>query len=434
MNINFYIWNDTPKEMRQKILRRSESNIDALIGPVNELVSDVKERGDAALKDYAKKFEKAGLSSILATEEEFDRADQSLDDDLKSAIRHCIANVRKFHEEQFRRIEKHWMFEVEPGVFAGEQINPIDSVGLYVPRGKGAFPSVMYMLCLPAMIAGVPHIAVATPPTPDGSTDAAALYTAKLCGVERVYKMGGAQAIAALAYGTETVQPVKKIMGPGSPYVAAAKRLVSDRVHVGMPAGPSELIVLCDETAHPENTCLDLLNEAEHGDDSCAVLITHDRALAEKVRDILPRFIDAMPDKQARICRDVLQNYGGIIVTDNLGQSIALANEMAIEHLHLKVSNPDQVAPKLLNAGEILIGEHTPTAPANYVIGVNNVLPTGGWAGAYSCTSIWDVMKITSLAQCTAEGLDRIGKTTEIMADYEDFPAHANVIRKRIKT
>lgn len=431
MSINFYRWNDIDNETKARIMRRSQSDIDAVIKDVTPIIEDVKTRGDVALIEYAAKFEKAEITNIKATPKEFAAADGALNDDLKAAIKHCAANVEKFHKEQMRRVEDPWMIEIEPGVFAGEQVSAIDSAGLYVPRGKGAFPSALYMLAIPAVIAGVKNIAVVTPPTADGGIDAATLFTAKLCGIENVYKCGGAQAVAALAYGTKTVPQVKKILGPGSPYVAAAKRICSVVMDAGMPAGPSESIVLADETANPHNTCLDILNEAEHGEDSAALLITHDKTLAEYVQQNLPGIIAELPEPHRSICENVMQNYGGIILTESLEQSIAVSNQYAPEHLHLKTADAQNIAPKLLHAGEILLGEHTPSSLGNYGIGVNHVLPTGGWAHTYSCTSVWDFLKRTSISKCTREGLEALKPSVTTMTDYEGFPAHGDVLRKR---
>jgi histidinol dehydrogenase len=323
------------------------------------------------------------------------------------------------------------MVEIEPGVHAGEQVSPIDSVGLYVPRGKGAFPSTMYMLCIPAVIAGVQKIAVVTPPKNDGTADDASLFTAKLCGVENVYKVGGAQAIAALAYGTETVPRVRKVLGPGSPYVQAAKQMLFGVLDPGMPACSSEAVILCDETADPHNTCLDMLNEAEHGEDSAVLLITHDEKLAAFVQKNLPNYIAELPEPHRTICEKVVKGYGGIILTENLEGSIAFSNEYAPEHLHLKVRDPNAIVPQLKNAGEILIGEYTPSSLGNYGIGVNHVLPTGGFAHSYSCTTVWDFLKRTSLSAVDAQGFASLKGPVETLTNYEGFPAHGNVLRKR---
>lgn len=431
MSINFFIWNETDDATKTRLLRRSQVAIESVVEAVRPIIADVKARGDVALMDCARKFEKAELTSIKATPEEFAAAEKALPEDLKAAIRHCAGNVRKFHEEQMARVEKPWMVEIEPGVMAGEKVTPIESVGLYVPRGKGAFPSALYMLALPAKIAGVSEIAVVTPPRPDGRADDATLFTARLCGIEHVYKAGGAQAIAALAYGTETIKPVRKVVGPSSPYAAAAKKLLADIIDPGMPAGPSEAIILADDSADPYNTCLDMLNEAEHGTDSAVLLVTHDKNLAEFVQQNLPGIIAELPEPHRSICASVMKDCGGIVLTKNLQQSIDLCNRYAPEHLHLKVKDHESVLNLLHHAGEILIGEYTPSTLGNYGIGVNHVLPTGGWAHTYSCTSVWDFLKRTSLSHVTKEGFEGLKNSVLTLTDYEGFPAHGDVLRKR---
>lgn len=432
MAINLYRWHEINKDVKARIMRRAQANIDDVAAKVRPIIEDVRQNGDDALRRYAKQFDKADIIDIRSSDEEFDRAEKRLDNNLKEAIEHCVRNVHKFHAEQMRRVEKPWMIEIEPGVWAGEQVNPIESVGLYVPRGKGAFPSALYMLAVPAVIAGVKNIAVVSPPTAEGATDDATLYTAKLCGVHNVYKCGGAQGIAALAYGTDTVPRVRKVLGPGSPYVAAAKRILSDVMDPGMPAGPSESIVLADSSAHKDNTIWDILNEAEHGIDSAALLVTHDEALALYVQENMPAVIDSLPEPHQSICRSVMKDYGGIILTRDLDESIAFSNEYAPEHLHLKVFDPDTTVSRLLHAGEILIGEYTPSSLGNYGIGVNHVLPTGGWAHTYSCTSVWDFLKRTSLSKCDKAGFHALKDTVTTMTDYEGFPAHGEVLRRRI--
>ncbi len=431
MTVAFYRWSETNDATRQRLLRRAQADIEAVASLVRPIIDDVRARGDAALIEYAKQFEGASLKALRVTEKEFADAEDQIDERLKQAIRRCVKNVRAFHEEQMRRVEPRWMVEIENGVWAGEQVTPIDSVGLYVPRGKGAFPSALYMLALPAVIAAVPEIVIVSPPRADGTTDAATLFTARLCGVENVYKCGGAQAIAALAYGTESVPRVRKVLGPGSSYVAAAKKLLSDVLDPGMPAGPSESIVLADESADPDNTILDILNEAEHGMDSAALLVTHYEALAVYVRDNMSKVIDTLPEPHRGICHHVMRDYGGIILTGSLQESLDFANLYAPEHLHLKVKNGQEIFENIRNAGEILIGEYTPSSLGNYAIGVNHVLPTGGWAHTYSCTSVWDFLKRTSISRCDKAGFEALKDDVEVLTTYEGFPAHGEVLRKR---
>lgn len=433
MSIAYYKWSEIDADTRARLLKRSQADIADVSEVVKPIIADVKNFGDTALRDYAKKFDGADILDIKVSDAEIERAGEGLAPDLKAAITHCAANVKTFHEEQMRRVEKPWMVEIEPGVMAGEKVTAIPSVGLYVPRGKGCFPSTVYMLAHPAVIAGVDTVAIVTPPTPQGTVDEATLFAAKLCGVRDIYKCGGAQGIAALAYGTQTVPKVCKVLGPGSPYVQAAKQLLFNEIDPGMPASSSEAIVLADGSADPHNTCLDILNEAEHGKDSAVLFVTHDEELADYVRKNLPTVIAQLPEPHRSICNHVMSEagYGGIILTENIQQSIAVSNMYAPEHLHLKVANPAEIQSRLLHAGEILIGEYTPSSLGNYGIGVNHALPTGGKAHSYSCTSVWDFLKRISLSEVSKEGFERLAPSVTTMTDYEGFPAHGDVIRKR---
>ena len=307
-------------------------------------------------------------------------------------------------------------------------------MGLYVPRGKGAFPSVMYMLATPARIAGVPRIVVCTPPGPGGEVDPATLVAADLCGVHEIYRVGGAQAIAALAYGTASISRVHKITGPGSGFVTAAKRLLYGTVDVGLPAGPSESITLADEAADPELIARDLLIEAEHGPDSSSLLVTDSRALTEEVLALLPGKMAALPEWRQNFCRTVFEGTegtGGIVLTADMREAVTFVNEYAPEHLGVQVREPFALLPQLKNAGEILIGPYTPFCIGNYCVGTNAVLPTGGFAHTYSCTSVYDFLKRTGIAYLTREGYAALSETTRRLAEFEGFPAHANAVTGR---
>lgn len=433
MDINYFVWKELNKRIKDKLLQRSGSDISSIMEQIRPILADVRFNGDSGVLAYTRKHDKVDIAphQIKVSDEEFENAEQELSDDLKQAILRCADNVKRFHEEQLRRVEKEWIFEVEPGVFAGEKVTPIDSVGLYAPGGKNSFPSSVYMLAIPAVLAGVQNIAVVTPPRRNGSADAAAVFAAKVSGVRNIYKAGGAQAIAALAYGTETIPKVAKVLGPCSPYGAAAKMMLSHIVDPGMTAGPSESIILCDETANPHNSVLDLLNEMEHGSDSASLLVTHHKALADYVFEKLPDVIRSLPEPQKTYCQKVLTSYGGIILTDSMEESISVCNEMATEHLLIKTKDPEETAQHIQHAGEILLGEFTPSTLGNYGIGVNHVLPTGGMARSYSCTSIWDFLKRTSIAKTTKEGLDSLKEPVATIAEYEGFPAHKNALTER---
>lgn len=432
--IHFYELSSLAAAQRARLLRRAEVAIDDLIDYVRPIVRAVRDRGDEALISYMEQFDHVALTPdrLRVSREEIERAHTLLENDVYDAIKHAIHNIRVFHERQMPH--EQWFTEVAPGIMAGEKITPITSVGLYVPRGKGAFPSVMYMLATPASIAGVPRIVVATPPGPDGEVDPASLVAADLCGVHEIYRIGGAQAIAALAYGTETIAPVHKITGPGNPYVSAAKRLLYGTVDVGLPAGPSESILLADDSADPELVARDLLVEAEHGPDSSSLLVTDSRALAEAVRALLPGKIAALPEKRREFCRTGFESEkgtGGIVLAENMREAIAFVNEYAPEHLEVQVREPFAILPALKNAGEILLGQYTPIPIGNYSLGTNAILPTGGKAHTFSCTTVFDFLKRTGIGYLTAEGYEALGELTRQLAEFEGFPAHASVVTER---
>lgn len=431
MKIGFYKWWETDEATKARILTRAQADIADVTDKVRPIIEDVRTRGDAALIEYAQKFDKASLSSLKVTEEEIEQATKTVDPVMKAALDRNIGNVRKFHEEQMRRVEDDWMFEIEPGVWGGEKVTPISSVGLYVPGGKNLYPSTLYMLAVPAVVAKVPKVIMLTPPRADGSVPDILLYAAYASGITEIYKAGGAQAIAAMAYGTQTIPKVHKVLGPCSPFGAAAKQILSGVINPGMPAGPSDSLILCDESADPDNTVWDVLNEAEHGPDSAGVLVTHDEKLALYVHEKLAQVIAELPEPQRGYLETNMAAYSGVILTRSVEESIEVTNLYAAEHVVLKMRDIDSVLPKIVNAGEILIGENSPSSLGNFGIGVNHVLPTGGMAHSYSCTSIWDYLKRTSLARVTAQGLNAMSPAVLAMADYEGFPAHGDVLRKR---
>lgn len=434
--IHFYELATMNTSQRVRLLRRAELQIDELTERVRPIIQAVRDRGDEALIELTERFDHVKLSPdrLRVSHDEIKQAHRALDPSVREAIEHAIRNVRTFHERQMPH--EQWFTEVEPGVMAGEKITPITSVGLYVPRGKGAFPSVMYMLATPASIAGVPRIVVCTPPGPDGTVDPASLVAADLCGVHEIYRAGGAQAIAALAYGTQTIRRVHKITGPGSGFVAAAKRLLYGTVDVGLPAGPSESITLADNSADPELLARDLLIEGEHGPDSSSLLVTDSRSLAEAVMDLLPEKIAALPEWRQDFVRTVFEapeGTGGIVLAASMEEAINFVNEFAPEHLEVQVREPFALLPKLKNAGEILIGHYTPYCTGNYCVGTNAILPTGGFAHTFSCTSVYDFLKRTGIAYLTKEGYASLSETTRRLAEFEGFPAHANAVTDRFR-
>ncbi len=432
--IHFYELSTMDTAQRARLLRRAEIQIDELVERVRPIVEAVRDRGDDALIEFTGRFDRVqlGVDQLRVSRAEIEQAHSQLDSSVRAALEHAIHNIRTFHQRQLPH--EQWFTQVAPGVIAGEKITPISSVGLYVPRGKGAFPSVMYMLATPASIAGVPRIAVCTPPGPQGEVDPASLVAADLCGVHEIYRVGGAQAIAALAYGTHSIARVHKITGPGSGYVAAAKRLLYGTVDVGLPAGPSEAITLADENASPELLARDLLIEAEHGPDSSSLLVTDSRSLAERVMALLPSKMAALPEWRQAFVRTVFEapeGTGGVVLAGSMREAIDFVNTYAPEHLEVQVREPFALLPELKNAGEILLGPRTPFSTANYSVGTNAVLPTGGFAHTFSCTTVYDFLKRTGIAYLAPEGYASLSETTRRLAEYEGFPAHANAVTER---
>ncbi|MCK5197784.1 MAG: histidinol dehydrogenase, partial [Spirochaetales bacterium] len=369
-------WNDLPANRKNFFLKRSESDISEVMDSVAEIINTVRHGGDQALLDYTLKFDKVNLSekNLRVSEKEFEEAEKNLPKAVKSALEYAITNIKRFHETQ--KPSSMNFDEIRPGLFAGEKSIPIESAGLYVPRGRGSFPSMLYMLAVPAAVAGVERICVITPPGEDGQVDPGCLYAAKLCGIDEVYRVGGAHGIAALAYGTESIQAVHKITGPGSMYVTAAKRILYGTVDVGLPAGPSESVILADGNADPWKLALDLLVEAEHGSDSSAVLVTTSTDLAEKTANYIEELIANLTEPRRTFVSDVFKGYGAIFLVDSIEEGAELVNAFAPEHLQLKTNEPFSTLSLIKNAGEILLGENIPFSAANYVTGVNAVLPT----------------------------------------------------------
>ena len=414
---------------RAALLQRAESDLGPFLAKVGPIIEAVRTEGDEALARFGRDFDKAAVraDAIAATEADFDAAFAAVDPEMIGVLERAIDNVRRFHEAQMP--EEMWFKEMSPGVFAGERSTPIPSVACYVPRGKGAFPSVVMMTAVPAVVAGVPRPIIITPPGPDGGVDAATLVAARLAGVEAVYKAGGAQGIAAVAYGTATVPKCVKVVGPGSPWVVAAKRLLADKIDPGPPAGPSEAIVVADDTANGRVAALDLLNEAEHGPDSSAYLVTCSRRVAEEAAAAIPRYWAAMGAERVGFSQAVLCGpRGGIVVTETMDEAIAFVNDYAPEHLQVHAKAPFDYLGALKNAGEILLGEHTPIAIGNFMLGPNAVLPTNTAALTRSPLGVHDYLKLTSIGHVTKAGYARLAPDAYKFARYEGFDAHANAV------
>ncbi len=429
MNL-FKLWELSSQE-RRKLLQRTQVDADQFVDVVRPVIEEIKADGDAAVVRYTKQFDGADIppDKQKVTAEEIQAAYKSVDKQLLTALQQSAKNIRAFHTLQ--KPEGFWVKEIAPGVFAGEQSTPIDSVALYVPRGKGSFPSVMLMLGIPAVVAGVEKIYVFSPPLPDGTSDPATLAAADICGIHNIFKVGGSQAIAALAYGTETIPKADKVLGPGNPYVTAAKRLLQSVVDPGLPAGPSESLVLADDHADPYLAALDLLNEAEHGPDSSAYLVTNSQELAQEALRLLPGLLEKLPAQRREYCETVFSGPGGIVVTKTLDEAIEFVNDYAAEHLAIHVDDLMGVTKRIRNAGEIIIGDYTPISICNYSLGPNAVLPTTGFARTYSALSVRDFMKTSSISYLTKSAYEDLREHVIHFAEYEGFAAHALALKER---
>jgi histidinol dehydrogenase len=427
--VNFHELAQLSRAERSRLLTRTEADLSQILPKVQQIIDSVRNEGDSALVRLSRELDGADLqeSELAATEADFETAEKAIDPELRQAMEFAAGSIERFHHDQMPG--EMWMHEIRPGAFAGDRTRPIPSVACYVPRGKGAFPSVAMMTTLPAKVAGVKDVAIITPPGRNGNIDAATLFAARLAGVTKVYKAGGAQAIAAAAYGTQTIPRFAKIIGPGSPWVAAAKRLVAHIIDTGSPAGPSELIVLADDTADGRIAGLDLLIESEHGPDSSAYLVTWSRHVAQAALKAIPEYWQSMSEQRVAYSSAVLSGpVGGIILTRDQDEAIAFVNDYAPEHLEILSKEPFQYLAQIEHAGEILLGEHTPVTLGNFVLGPNHVLPTNGWAKTASPVSVFDFMKRTSIAYVTSAGYAEVARHARALARYEGFDAHANAV------
>ncbi len=416
-------------EQRSTLLERTEENLEPFIEGVRPIINSVKSDGDEALAHFGRKFDQAALESnaIAATPADFDHAFDTLDKDFIDVLEYAADNIRRFQQEQMPG--DMWMKEIRPGVLVGERFTPIDSVACYSPRGKGSFPSVTLMTAIPAVVAGVPSACILTPPGADGKVDPATLVAARIAGIEQVYKAGGAQAVAAAAYGTNTVPKCHKILGPGSPWITAAKRLLAGEIDSGVPAGPSETIVMADPSANPLIAALDLIIESEHGSDSSAFLVTWDKELASQAIAAIPAYWDTMSEKLAGYSADVLSgNSGGVVLVEDAAAAYDFINEYAPEHCQILSKNPFEHLAHIRNASEVLLGEHAAGSIANYMMGPNCVLPTAAAARTWSPLGVHDFLKSSSVGHLTKSGYDELAPKVHAFATYEGFDAHANSV------
>ena len=429
-NVSLHELVSIDSEGYEALLRRSESDLSFFTDKVKLIIEAVRTEGDAALVRYGRDFDGAEPlteATLKASEAEFDAAFDCVENDVVAAIRHGIENIRIFHEEQ--KPEPMWFKEIKPGAFAGDRYTPIQSVALYVPRGKGSFPSVTMMTAVPGVVAEVPSLAIFTPPAPDGGVDAATLVAARTAGVETVYKCGGAQAVAAAAYGTETVKRALKIVGPGSPWVVAAKQQLAHLIDPGLPAGPSEAIIFADDTINGGLAALDLLIEAEHGPDSSAYLVTHSKRVAEEALAALSEHWKQMGGQRVEFSQAVLcGENGGIVLTPSLDASYKFINDYAPEHLELLSKEPFEHLGHITEASEILMGPYTPVSVGNFALGPNAVLPTSKGAATFGPLSVHDFVKCSSIGYVTAPAYPTMAKHAKVLAEYEGFDAHANAV------
>jgi len=416
----------TEKELQELVTRNTDPS-NQIGERVDAIISEVKARGDQALKDFAEKFDNVTLNALYLAKEEIDRIAGSIGQEQKLAIDTAYSNIRKFHESQLKQEEK---VETMPGVLCWRELRPIEKVGLYIPGGSAVLPSTFLMLAIPAKIAGCKEIVVCSPPQKDGYINCYIAYVAKLLGIGRVYLAGGAQAIAAMAYGTESIPKVDKIFGPGNQYVTRAKTAVQSTTQtaIDMPAGPSEVLVIADETSNPVFVAADLLAQAEHGADSQAVLITSSSALVAQVNKELQKQLDLLPRKE--IAAKAIENSYAVL-TGTLREAVQFSNVYAPEHLILATENWKEYLGDISNAGSVFLGNLTPESAGDYASGTNHTLPTSAYAKSYSGVSVDSFVKKITFQHLSAEGINNLGTTVEVLAELEGLQAHKNAVTVR---
>lgn len=421
---------ESKQNILENLLKRSPNQYGEYEASVKEILDNVKEKKDEAVFAYTKKFDGADIDAgnIKVTEKEVEEAYAEVDPDLIQVIRKAIVNIRSYHEKQVRY---SWFDSKPDGTILGQKITPLYRVGVYVPGGKAAYPSSVLMNVIPAKVAGVDEIIMTTPPDKEGKVTPATLVAAKEAGVDTIYKAGGAHAIAALAYGTESIPKVDKIVGPGNIYVALAKKAVYGHVSIDSIAGPSEILVLADETANPRYVAADMLSQAEHDELASAILVTTSSELAEKVSKEVDGFVAALSRKD--IIQKSLDNYGYILVTDSMKEAIEVTNEIASEHLEIMTANPFDIMTRIRNAGAIFLGEYSSEPLGDYFAGPNHILPTNGTAKFFSPLSVDDFIKKSSIISYSREALTPVHDDIESFAKAERLTAHANSIAVRFE-
>lgn len=420
----------TKNNLLEDLLKRSPNSYSEYESRVQEILDNVREKKDEAVFAYTRQFDKAEITAetLRVTEEEIREAYDMVGDELLGIIRKSLANIRSYHEKQ---MQYSWFDSRTDGTILGQKVTPLHRVGVYVPGGKAAYPSSVLMNIVPAKVAGVDEIVMVTPPGKDGKVNPHTLVAAKEAGADVIYKVGGAQAIGALAYGTESIPKADKIVGPGNIYVALAKKAVYGHVSIDSIAGPSEILVLADETASPHYVAADLLSQAEHDELASAILVTTSMELAQKVSDETEEYLKVL--SRSEIIRKSLDHYGHILVADTMEDAIAAASEIASEHLEIVTANPFEVMTKIRNAGAIFIGEYSSEPLGDYFAGPNHILPTNGTAKFFSPLSVDDFLKKSSIIYYSKEALQAVHKDIESFAEAEHLTAHANSIRVRFE-
>ncbi|BDZ68634.1 histidinol dehydrogenase [Methanobacterium ferruginis] len=414
-------------ENRIQLLQRSQIDAESVMSAVKDIVSGVKKNKDEALHHYTEKFDGVDLKDFLVSEEDLMKSIDKLDSKLTDALENAASNIRKFHQAQ---LPVDWSMEIDEGITAGQIIRPLERVGCYIPGGRAVYPSSILMTVIPAKVAGVEEIICCTPPGIGGEVEDIVLAAAYLAGASKVYCVGGAQAIAAMAYGTETIDTVDKIVGPGNIFVTAAKKMVYGQVDIDFPAGPSEVLIIADETANPEYIALDLLAQAEHDPQAAAVLVTTSPKLAKAVDENIQLELPVM--KRKEIIEDSLAKNGLIVLVETLKEAVDFSNDYAPEHLMIMTSNPEKVLVDIKNAGSIFLGDLTPVAAGDYGSGTNHVLPTSFCARMYSGLSTESFLKKPTVQQLSPEGLNNLKDVVVPLAEYEGLYAHAESFKRRL--
>lgn len=416
------------KQVIDEVLNRSQFELEEVNQRVKEVLDNIKKNGDKALFEYTEKFDGVKLNALKVSQEEIEEAYNSIDKELLESLQKAHDNIKKFHQ---RQVQNSFLTNDVNGVIVGQAVNPIEKVGIYVPGGTAPLPSTVLMNAVPAKVAGVNEIVMTTPPAKNGKINPVILAAAKIAGVDKIFKLGGAQAVGALAFGSESVPRVYKIVGPGNIYVAMAKKQVYGSVDIDMVAGPSEVLVIADEKANPRFIAADLLSQAEHDTLACSILLTPSKEVAEKVA----KEVDLQLSKLSRneIAKQSIENYGRIVITENMDEAINLANEIAPEHLELSVENPFDYLSRIKNAGAIFLGEYSPEPLGDYFAGPNHTLPTSGTAKFASPLSVDAFIKKSSIIYYTREALAKVKDDVVRIAESETLTAHANSIKVRFE-